>query len=192
MNDQEDETLHAATHDATPSPPSAELERLFREHHGKVFAAAYRITGRAQDAEDVLQTVFLRLLGRGDALDLSPNPGSYLYRAAVNAALDLMRSRARKRDIPIDDFVELPAARGDDPERIRLDGEIRRCLRRALLALGPKSAEVFALRFLEGMGNRDIAKMLQSSQTAVGVMVHRARNRIKNEIAPCVGGLHHA
>ena len=45
-------------------PPSADLERIFQAHHSQVFGTAYRVTGSAQDAEDVLQTVFLRLLRR--------------------------------------------------------------------------------------------------------------------------------
>jgi DNA-directed RNA polymerase specialized sigma24 family protein len=45
-------------------PSAADLERAFREHHALVFRAAYRVTGNAGDAEDVLQTVFLRLLKR--------------------------------------------------------------------------------------------------------------------------------
>ena len=65
-------------------------EALFREHHGAVYRAAYRITGNAMDAEDVLQTVFTRLLRRERQRPFRER-GSYLHRAAVNAALDLMR-----------------------------------------------------------------------------------------------------
>ena len=62
-----------------------ELERDFRAHHGLVFATAYRITGNAGDAEDVLQTVFLRLLRRDRNADPLEKPESYLRRAAINA-----------------------------------------------------------------------------------------------------------
>jgi len=57
--------VQAAVYDSPPltSPPGT-LETLFREHHGAVYRAAYRITGNAMDAEDVLQTVFTRLLRR--------------------------------------------------------------------------------------------------------------------------------
>ncbi len=186
-----DERGEPAAAPAGARTASADLEYLFQEHHGKIFGAAYRITGSAQDAEDVLQTIFLRLLGRGGVLDLAPSPGAYLYRSAINAALDLTRSRARKRSVPLDD-IDLEASRGTSPDRASHDKEIRRCLRTAILGLSPKSAEVFALRFLEGMGNREIAQTLQSSQTAIGVMIHRARGRVKSELASCVGELGHA
>src|SRR4029077_5118889 len=64
-----------------------EVERAFRAHHGLVFRAAYRITGNAADAEDVLQTVFLRLARRGANSDAVENDESYLRRAAINATV---------------------------------------------------------------------------------------------------------
>ena len=80
----------------TAEPPG-ELETLFRDHHDRVFRAAHRITGSPADAEDVLQTVFLRLVKSEGAYDLSDNPAAYLSRAAINASLDLMRA-GRGRD----------------------------------------------------------------------------------------------
>lgn len=179
--------LAAVTHDDPLPPPSGGLERIFQDSHGQIFATAYRITGSAQDAEDVLQTVFLRLLRRQDELDLSPSPSSYLHRAAVNASLDLLRSRARSRTVHLDDF-ELPEGPHRSPDRLQEDREMRGLLRQALLTLTPKSAEIFSLRFLEDCSNQEIAKTLGMSQTAVGVALHRARNQVKKEIRSLVGG----
>lgn len=182
--------MHAATSNdqqALPTP-STDLEGIFQDNQGRVFGTAYRVTGSAQDAEDVLQTVFLRLLRRQDDLDLSPSPSSYLYRAAVNASLDLLRSRARTSDLPLD---ELDLAGGDDPQQGHRDREIRRCLRQAILTLSPKAAEAFTLRFLQGFGNREIAEMTGSSQTAVGVALHRARSRARKVLTSCLGGSSH-
>src|SRR5207253_3543320 len=83
--------------------PPGEIEQICRDHHGMVFRAAYRITGNASDAEDVLQTVFLRLMRRDASAEAVGNMASYLHRAAVNSALDLMRSRQNARSIPLDD-----------------------------------------------------------------------------------------
>lgn len=190
MAHQEDDTLLSATHGATPSGSAAsDLEQLFREHHSRIYGAAYRITRSAQDAEDVLQTVFMRLLNRED-LDLAPHPSSYLYRAAINAALDLLRSRARKPSTSLDD-VDLPAGPGEDPAQHQRDRDIQRCLQKALMALTPENAQLFALRFFEGYGNSDIARMLEVAQGTIGVRLHRARTRIKNEMTPCLGGSEH-
>src|SRR3954471_8906417 len=96
--------VQAAAYDQLPltSPPGA-LEALFKEHHGAVYRAAYRITGDPMDAEDVLQTVFTRILRREESLDLSEGAGSYLHRAAVNAALDLLRQRKRRPSMTLEE-----------------------------------------------------------------------------------------
>ncbi len=169
--------------------PSGELERIFQRHHSRVFGTAYRVTGSAQDAEDCLQTVFLRLLRRRGSLDLSPSPGSYLHRAAVNAALDLMRARSRSRSIPLDD-LDVPPMDGVEanPDRRQQDRELRRGLRQAILQLSPKSAAIFSMRFLDDTPNREIAEALNMSQAAVGVALHRARNQVKKEMSSFVGG----
>ena len=88
---------------AVPAARGAgELERLFRDHHEQVFRAAYRITGSVTDAEDVLQTIFLRLASNAETPDLAPSPAGYLHRAAVNAALDIVRGRGRARLVSFD------------------------------------------------------------------------------------------
>ena len=102
----------------TNQPPS-ELETLFQAHHGRVFRTAQRITGSAADAEDVLQTVFLRLIKGQDDYDWSRNPEAYLSRAAINASLDLLRSRTRARAVALDDQLgRLCPALGLNPQRL--------------------------------------------------------------------------
>src|SRR5262245_40910633 len=88
------------------------LERLFREHYQLIYRTAYSITGTRQDAEDVLQTIFLRLLKRESPPDLETRPKRYLHRAAVNAALSIVRSRRRQRLTENLDNLEIAA-----PER---------------------------------------------------------------------------
>jgi len=174
--------------------PPADLGAIFEQHHGAVYRAAYRVTGNAMDAEDVLQTVFTRLLrrpggldgaGRDGAprLDLSQSVGSYLHRAAVNAALDLLRSRRRSRLVAIGDVEqELIDEDSPGPERLSSGRDLGRRLRAALSRLSPRQAEIFALRYLEGLGNLEIARLLGSSQTAIAVILHRARHRLKLEL----------
>jgi RNA polymerase sigma-70 factor (ECF subfamily) len=166
------------------SDPS--LGKIFREHHERVFRAAYRITGNAADAEDVTQVVFLRLVRR-EGSALSHTPGSYLHRAAINAALDVVRARRASRTDGLDgvDPVEDPRS---GPERRRGDGEIRAALRLAMARLSPRAAEVFALRYLEGYDNHEIARMLGIPRMTVGVVLHRARARLRQDMDAFAGG----
>ena len=190
---KEEPVQAAATHlKPVPRPPE-ELEGLFREHHDRVFRTAHRITGNAVDAEDVLQTVFLRLARRAEGVDLSPNPGSYLHRAAVNASLDIVRSRARLRSVALEEAEpELAGSPSLSPEAQHRDRELRTAIRRAIANLGARAAEIVALRYLEGYGNREIAEMLGTSQMVVGVVLHRARGRLKKEIGGFLEGDHEA
>ena len=161
--------------------PPADLERIFLEHQGRVFRAAYRVTGSSSDAEDVLQTVFLRLARRDARADGVEHLGSYLYRAAVNTALDVLRSR--RESVPIEDAETKQAASEDGPGR----EEMRRELRRALATLQPRWAEIFVLRHFEGYGNHEIAQMLGMSRATVGVTLFRARHRLQKALRQQAG-----
>lgn len=182
--------LAAAYDQKQPDKPPEALEALFREHHGAVFRAAYRITGDAADAEDVLQTVFTRLLRREDQPDLSESAGSYLHRAAVNAALDLIRARKRSRTVDIDGMGDHLVDQADPgPERRQGSRELARRLREAMSSLSPRQAEIFTMRYFEGLGNLEISKMLGATQTSIAVILHRARHRLQKELGSLEGEL---
>src|SRR5436190_21019777 len=88
------------------SPTAAgEFEQIFQEHSRLIYRTAFGVTGNPQDAEDILQTIFLRLLRREFPPDLKRNPKAYLYRAAVNVSLDTVR--ARRRRVLVDDAESL-------------------------------------------------------------------------------------
>src|SRR6185436_9684824 len=85
-----------ATKDQADQVPVQELEAIFRAHYRLTYRTAYAVTGSAADAEDVVQTIFLRLLRREVPPDLRKNPGAYLYRAAVNQSVSVIRERKRR------------------------------------------------------------------------------------------------
>lgn len=180
--------------DSAKSPTSpnafagnAELEELgvlFRDHHKAIFRIAYRITGSQSDAEDVLQTIFLRLTPNWARRDLSPNPEGYLHRAAVNASLDLIRRRARANFVALDvmDFDQNAKNSIQSPEDDLADVELRELIRQAVAKLEGRAATAFALRYFEGYDNARIAQVLGTSQMVVAVTLHRARTRLRKEI----------
>ena len=166
---------------------NAELEELgvlFRDNHKAIFRIAYRITGSQSDAEDVLQTIFLRLTPNWARRDLSPNPEGYLHRAAVNAALDLLRSRTRTNSVSLDVIVFNQSSKlsHPSPEDDFADAELRELIRHAVAKLEGRAATAFALRYFEGYDNVQIAKILGMSQMVVAVTLHRARTRLRKEI----------
>jgi RNA polymerase sigma-70 factor, ECF subfamily len=152
---------------------SEDFAKIFKEHHGMVYRAAYRITGNAEDAEDVLQTLFLRLLRREDPPEFQSNPKAYLHRAAVNVALDVIR--VRRRSVPPDESMPV-----DDRTREAL--EAHQIVLSALAELPEKAAEMFLLKHVEGYNNQEIAKLVGTSRGAVAVMLFRARARLKKSV----------
>jgi RNA polymerase sigma-70 factor (ECF subfamily) len=178
----------------TGDRPGGRIGELFQSHSEAIYRAAFRVTGNAADAEDVLQTVFLRLSRRG-ADELREDAGGYLHRSAVNAALDIVRSRNRAGWVPLEASApsggssERPELASDapDPERESRSRQLRAHLRLALSRLSPRAAEAFALRYFEGMGNLEIADHLGISQGVVAVLLHRTRARLKKELVALEG-----
>ena len=161
---------------------SADLEELFREHHAGVLRAAYRITGNTSDAEDVLQTVFMRLVRRPAAME---NVAAYLHRSAVNAALDLVRDRHENKQVALE--THEPASTAVAADKQQEAREMRDFIRGAIARLAPRTAEVFALHYFEGYSNPQIAEMLDVSPGGVAVTLHRARTQLKEEISSFLG-----
>ena len=170
--------MHAVTYDPEPRDDGATagpggLEGLFREHHRRVYRTALRITGNPTDAEDVLQTVFLRLAKRSGSVDLSDSAATYLHRAAVNGALDLLRARKRSSEEALEDLESAPAATFSPKDPVR-QSELSSGLRKALTKLTPKAAEIFTLRYIEGHANREIARMLGGVEITQKTIDHAA------------------
>ena len=169
---------------ATANPPVMEhndrLSRLFVEHYRRVLMAAYRIAGNIQDAEDVAQGVFLRL-GSAQASEVA-NAGSYLYRAAINGSLDVVRRRKFTAE-PLDSAADVESTQhGSSPEAEASSRELGRLLRTAMGELPPRAAEMFALRYLEELDNREIAKLVGTSAAVVAVTLHHARSKLKKRL----------
>jgi RNA polymerase sigma-70 factor (ECF subfamily) len=167
-------------------PWSSEIEDIFRTHYANAFRAAYRITGSHSDAEDVLQTLFLRLLRRGRGDESVSNLGGYVYRAAINASLDVLRSRRDGQCIPLEEDVHV-AAQGS-PHRMLESKETQVWLRNALATMNPRWAEIFVLRYFDEFDNREIARMLHISTATVAVTLYRVRRLLERQFKARVRG----
>ena len=172
---------------AAPDSAGDALQGLFEEHHRLMFHTAYRVTGNASDAEDVLQTIFLRLLNRPPQSLDTAKAGGYLRRAAINASLDLIRSRKRSRLVALDqqvlEEVGPSSAVESDPARRFASLELRDRLRRELAKVNPRAAEMFVLRYFEGYRNSEIGPMMGTSRMTVAVTLHRLRKRLGAALA---------
>ncbi len=158
---------------AMTSTALAGFAELYERHYDAVFRAALHVTGNPADAEDVLQTVFLRVLARGGDVGTAP-PAAYFRRAAVNAAVDLLRRRAVRAESVYDDRAPHAAV---EPCVL-----LKQRLRRAIATLESEDATLFLLRHVEGLSIEELAGMFQLEKNNVGVRLHRIRHRLQAEM----------
>ncbi len=158
----------------TSTTPQAGFADLYARHYEAVFRAALRVTGNAADAEDVLQTVFLRVLARGgDAADVAL-PAAYFRRAAVNAAVDVLRRRELHAESAYDDAAPHAAVRGPSLLKERL--------RRAIARLDGDDASLFLMRHVEGLSLVELAVTFGIDKNNLAVRLHRIRHRLQAEM----------
>ena len=152
----------------------AGFTELYERHYEAVFRAALRVTGNPADAEDVLQTVFLRVLSRSEGDDAARRPAAYFRRAAVNAAVDVLRRRELHAESVYDDRA--PHAAVHPPSLLK------ERLRRAIATIDSDDATLFLLRHVEGLSNEELAGIFQLEKNNVAVRLHRIRRRLQTEM----------
>jgi len=152
---------------------SQEFERIFEEHHDLVYRTAYGVTASVEDAEDIAQTIFLQILRREVSIASMENPAGYLYRAAVNLSLTLIRSRGKvvELDSSISNSLRAPARNTQDEDHRRLYA--------AIAELPAKTAEILILRYQHNFKEADIARLLGTSRGVIAVTLFRARARLR-------------
>jgi RNA polymerase sigma-70 factor (ECF subfamily) len=180
MVSEADEVTTASTQiDELPIPmpstaPVSGFAELYERHYEAVFRAALRVTGNPADAEDVLQTVFLRALAGGRDVEDVALPAAYFRRAAVNAAVDVLRRRELRGESVYD--TAAPHAASQPPFLLK------ERLRRALGILDSEDASLFLLRHVEGLSIDELAVMFQMEKNNVSVRLHRIRHRLQAEM----------
>ena len=176
--------MHTASVPRMDGEPFAqEFEEIFQEHYVLVYRTAYGVTGRVEDAEDVVQTIFLRMLQRERPRDFLKNPRGYLYRAAVNLSLTIVQSR-RRREL-IEESEDLAAS---IPARVSSRAEeLHRQLYEAIAQLKPKAASIVILRYLHNCSDVEIAKMLGTSRGVIAVTLYRTRAHLKKLLSASLG-----
>lgn len=157
----------------TSTTPSAGFADAYERHYETVFRAALRVTGNPADAEDVLQTVFVRLLARGGDVEDVLQPAAYFRRAAVNAAVDVLR----RREVHAESAVDDRALHVAQPQLL-----LKEQLRRAIAVLDSEDASLFLLRHVEGLSIEELAGMFELEKNNVSVRLHRIRHRLQAEM----------
>jgi RNA polymerase sigma-70 factor, ECF subfamily len=150
-----------------------------------VWRTTYRIVGNRADADECFQEAFLaawEVARRGPVRDWS----GLLKHLAAARAVDRLRRRIRRPHETVPDWDALSGF-GPSPSQSAEDAELPTRLREALASLPAKQAEAFCLQVLEGWSYSEIAERLEQTTDAVGVLLHRARTRLRRILSPPVG-----
>ena len=141
---------------------------LFQQYKDPVYRLALSMTGSAAAAEDVCQTVFLKVLEKQPDL-LPGKERAWLFQVTANECRSLWRRLKRRGTVPLDQAAELAA-----PE----EG----ALLRQVMELSPKDRTVLYLHYFEGFSTQETGALLHISQSAVTTRLLRARQRLKEQM----------
>src|SRR5689334_8676899 len=170
--------------EASDASLSRAVQEIFKNHAQLVYRTAYGVTGSHEDAEDVLQATFVRLLQGELAPGLQKNPKAYLYRTAVNRSLDIIRSRRRQVSYEDAGCDEKSSVANDSPDDAR-----HRKLYEAIAKLKPENAEIVILRYVHEKSDAEIAQILGVSRGTIALRLFRSRARLKRLLRARLGDL---
>ena len=164
------------------------FECLVRRHERRVFGLVLRMLGDREDAQDVAQEAFLSLHRHGHRFRREARFSTFVYRVAVNAALNRRRSLGRKRAREHALFqhqqagIDLPST-PRDPEDAAAGSEVQQQVQQALLELSPDLRAAIVLYDIEGQSYGDISQFLGIPEGTVKSRIHRARNILRQRLA---------
>lgn len=163
------------------------FDRLARAHESALYAHVARILGAGADAEDVTQDAFVsawRSLSGFEGTSFR----AWLYRIATNRAIDLIRARKRRGELPLeppDDGETIwaePSAPDPDLAAIAGDREALSVVEAALALLPVEQRAVLVLRDIEGFDYEEIARITTTQIGTVKSRIHRGRLTVRNAL----------
>ncbi len=152
---------------------------IIEEHGPTVWRTSYRLLGNRADAADCFQETFVSALEFHRRRRVR-NFSALLTRLATARAIDQLRRRFRRANIS-SGLVELPDLESTNPGPAQeaQQQELTDSLRESLSELPPQEAQAFCLRYLNDMSYRQIADELGVTTNAAGVLLHRARAKLR-------------
>jgi RNA polymerase sigma-70 factor (ECF subfamily) len=163
------------------------FESLVRRHERRVFGVVLRMLGNREEAEDVAQEVFLNLHRNGHRFRKEARFSTFVYRVAVNAALNRQRSLRRRR-ARVEGLMQRQESGHDlpytprGPEDAVLGNELRAKLQREILELAEALRAPLVLHDVEGLPYAEIARILRVAEGTVKSRIHRARRALRRQL----------
>lgn len=169
---------------------SRAMEELFARFQKPLFNYFYRMLGRRETAEDLVQETFVKLCRFGDSFRGSDAKFStWLYSVAGNQCRDYLRHTGRRPEAPLADFEEDFAdsladqpSDDDSPEDHIIRMETRAALKTTVDSLPEREREAIILREYQGLEYKEIADIIGCPLGSVKVLIYRARQRLRDRM----------
>jgi RNA polymerase sigma-70 factor (ECF subfamily) len=186
----------AALFDRLRAGDGTALEPLMERFASRVYRVAHGVTGNAPDAEEVVQDVFLTLFRKAASFEGRAALGTWLYRIAVNTALNKRRGKRSQVEEPLEDHLPQYTADGHRegdrsflladwsqmPDEVLLSREGRGIVRAAVECLPAHYRVVLVLRDVEELSSEEVAEIVGDSVASVKSRLHRARMALREQL----------
>ncbi len=159
------------------------FDTLFARHQDYVYRIIYGIVGSAEEARDLTQEVFVQVFRSLPKFRNGARFATWLYRIAVNRAVDAARGSRKWRFLPVLEVPGLLQRRDDadkEPEAILMRADGAETIQRMLMKCPVGHREILVLRYYRDLTIEEIAETLSISESAAKVRLHRARHVFKD------------
>ena len=154
------------------------FEEIYYSYHKRMYVIAKKILGNSEDAEDAVQISLLNLARQMDRVPTENDQvlKAYIFTTVRNAALSMLRKKAREIDtISMD---ELPLSIGDDPLEMIMKQNDYDMLLAVISELSLSYREIIFLRYVQGKDVKEVAEIIGRTSNYVRVQTHRAKKQL--------------
>jgi RNA polymerase sigma-70 factor (ECF subfamily) len=155
---------------------------LYEHYVMRIYNYVYYRIGSEIEAEDITSRVFYRAFGHiGNYVDKGVPFSAWLYRIAHNLIANWHRDSSRRKEVPLDETLELPA-QADFPEKALEKTQEMELLLRGIRRLSPDRQQLLILKFVEDFSNAEIGEIMGKSEGAIKSLYHRALIALREEM----------
>lgn len=163
------------------------FSEIIDRYQGKLFAYIYRLIGSSEEAEDLLQNVFLKVYKNLNSYDTERKFSSWIYRIAHNEAVNHIKRKYLKKFISLEDISSVKdkidaSTAENDPANNWIRKESALEVNKAMMKLPLKYKQVLLLRYFSEKSYEEISEILGKPINTVGTLINRAKKKLSKEI----------
>jgi RNA polymerase sigma-70 factor, ECF subfamily len=155
------------------------FEEILERFGNRIFQYLRKLVRSQEDAEDIYQNVFIAFHAKADDVQ-TESIEAYLFRTAYHHALNFIKSRQRKRETELPEYMEIPAPETDENP---VQSAKNRAIREAFLKLAENEATALHMQYYEQKSYREIAEMMRLTESAVESLLVRGKRKLRTILA---------